>query len=42
MLGFSDEEQLIWSTANKRAIYSFNVRDFCKLHQMYMAQNKTH
>jgi len=42
MLGFSDEEQLVCSTENKRAIYSFNIKDFCKLHQTYMAQNKTH
>jgi hypothetical protein len=42
MLGRSDEEQLIWSTKQKRVIYSFNIGDFCKLHRDYMIQEKTH
>jgi Domain of unknown function (DUF5615) len=42
MLGRSDEEQLIWSTKQKRVIYSFNIGDFCKLHRDYMVQGKTH
>lgn len=42
MLGHSDEEQLIWSTQQKRAIYSFNIGDFCRLHRDYMIQGKTH
>lgn len=42
MLGYSDEEQLIWSTEQKRAIYSFNIGDFCRLHRDYMIQGKTH
>ena len=42
MLGRSDEEQLNWSTKQKRAIYSFNIGDFCKLHRDYMVEGKTH
>ncbi|WP_019505233.1 DUF5615 family PIN-like protein [Pleurocapsa sp. PCC 7319] len=42
MLGYSDEEQLIWSTEQKRVIYSFNIGDFCRLHHDYMIQGKTH
>ncbi len=42
MLGYSDEEQLIWSTEHKRVIYSFNIGDFCRLHRDYMVQGKTH
>lgn len=42
MLGHSDEEQLIWSTEQKRVIYSFNIGDFCRLHRNYMVQGKTH
>lgn len=42
MLGYSDEEQLIWSTEQKRVIYSFNIGDFCRLHRDYMIQGKTH
>lgn len=33
MLGYSDEEQLIWSTEHKKVIYSFNIGDFCRLHR---------
>ena len=42
MLGYSNEEQLIWSTEQKRVIYSFNIGDFCRLHHDYMIQGKTH
>jgi hypothetical protein len=42
MLGYADEEQLIWSTQQKRVIYSFNIGDFCRLHRDYMIQSKTH
>lgn len=42
MLGYSDEEQLICSTEQKRVIYSFNIGDFCRLHRDYMVQGKTH
>lgn len=42
MLGRSDEEQLNWSTQQKRVIYSFNIGDFCKLHRDYMVEGKTH
>ena len=42
MLGYADEEQLIWSTEHKRVIYSFNIGDFCRLHQDYMVKEKTH
>jgi hypothetical protein len=42
MLGYADEEQLIWSTQQKRVIYSFNISDFCRLHRDYMIQSKTH
>ena len=42
MLGRSDEDQLNWSTQQKRVIYSFNIGDFCKLHRDYMVEGKTH
>ena len=42
MLGYADEEQLIWSTEHKRVIYSFNIGDFCKLHRDYIVKEKTH
>ena len=37
-----DEQQLIWATAENRVIYSFNMRDFCRLHQIYMEQGIEH
>lgn len=39
---FSDEEQLILATEQQRALYTFNVGDFCQLHSTYIAQNRTH
>ena len=41
-LGLDDTEQLIWSTNNNRAIYTFNVKDYCKLHKVYMTERKQH
>lgn len=32
MLSRSDEEQLQWALDNQRIIYSFNVRDFYRIH----------
>ncbi|MEM7772680.1 MAG: DUF5615 family PIN-like protein [Cyanobacteria bacterium P01_A01_bin.37] len=31
-LGLSDEDQLAWTTEQGSALYSFNVRDFSRLH----------
>ena len=42
MLGRSDQEQLNWSSEQKRVIYSFNIGDYCKLHRDYMFAGKTH
>ncbi|MFE1748318.1 DUF5615 family PIN-like protein [Coleofasciculus sp. H7-2] len=41
-LSCTDEQQLIWATAQNRVIYSFNMRDFCRLHQTYMEQGIEH
>ena len=38
----SDSEQLIWATKNNRTIYTFNVRDYCRLHNLYMIEGKEH
>lgn len=32
MLSRSDEEQLQWALKHQRVIYSFNVRDFYRIH----------
>jgi hypothetical protein len=37
-----DEEHLLWATAQGRALYGFNVRDFYRLHTEFLAQGKSH
>lgn len=41
-LRLADPEQLIWATKNNRAIYTFNVKDYCRLHKNYMEAGKEH
>jgi len=41
-LGASDEEQLEFAVLQGRAIYTFNVGDFARLHKEYMEQGKDH
>lgn len=41
MLSRSDEEQLQWALNNQRIIYSFNVRDFYRIHT-YLLENQQH
>jgi hypothetical protein len=42
MLSRSDEAQLQWSLENQRIIYSFNVRDFYRIHTKFMDSKKQH
>ncbi len=42
MMSRSDEEQLNWAFDNQRVIYSFNVRDFYRLHTTWINQKKFH
>jgi hypothetical protein len=41
-LGLDDSEQLIWAINHNRAIYTFNVQDYCRLHKMYMSEGRQH
>lgn len=41
-LSCNDTEQLIWATENDRVIYTFNGRDYCRLHTTYMEQGREH
>jgi len=41
-LSFSDEEQLIWATEQGRVVYSFNRRDFSSLHNICIAEERSH
>lgn len=38
----SDEEQLKWALDNQRVIYSFNVRDFYKIHTNLVEEGQGH
>jgi hypothetical protein len=42
MLSRSDEEQLQWALDNQRIIYSFNVRDFYRIHTNCLENQQRH
>ncbi|AFZ49236.1 DUF5615 family PIN-like protein [Dactylococcopsis salina] len=42
MLGVSDLEQLDYAKSQKRVLFSFNRRDFYRLHGQYLAKGKSH
>jgi len=42
MTGRDDEEQLEYASECKRALYTFNVGDFCLLHKEYLSQGRSH
>jgi len=42
MIERSDEEHLKNATKEGRVLYSFNVGDFYRLHQEYLARGKSH
>lgn len=42
LCGKADEIQLQWAASNRRAIYTFNVGDFCRLHRKYLENEIEH
>ncbi len=42
MMGEPDRAQLEFASSRQRAIYTFNVGDFCRLHAEYLESGKTH
>ncbi len=42
MLARSDEEILDWARKNHRVVYSFNARDFYRLHTDWLAREEEH
>lgn len=42
MLHKSDEEQLAWAAANGRVVFSFNTKDFYRLHTLRLEQGMSH
>jgi len=41
-VGESDESQLIWATVQGRVLYSSNIGDFCRLHNDFIAEGRSH
>lgn len=39
---YPDEAQLSWATEQGRVIYSYNRRDFCRLHSEILAAKRNH
>ena len=42
MLSRSDEEQLKWALKNQRVVYSFNIRDFYRIHTNWVEERQNH
>jgi hypothetical protein len=42
MLARSDEQQLEWAFENQRVIYSFNARDFYRIHSNWLLCERSH
>ena len=42
VIGRTDEQQLEYATTQGRALYSFNVAHFYRLHTAYVTQGKSH
>jgi hypothetical protein len=38
----TDERQLTWAAENRRAIYTFNIADFCILHRSFLESGREH
>lgn len=42
LLGATDEEQLEFASSQGRVFYTFNVRDFYRLHGLYLESERSH
>lgn len=42
LLSQSDEQQLAYAAKQQRALVTFNVKDFTRLHQQYLAHSQEH
>lgn len=42
MLGMSDQAQLQWATGQGRVLYTYNIRDFARLHAAFLARGAMH
>jgi len=41
-LGYPDDQQLTWATEQGRVLYSFNVKDFSRLHSSLLSEGTIH
>jgi len=42
MINHGDPDQLAAASADRRVLFTFNVADYCVLHQSWMAQQRSH
>ena len=42
MLARSDEQQLVWALEHQRIIFTFNVRDFYRIHSDWLQSGTSH
>ena len=42
LVGYSDEENLLYATAQNRVLFSFNRGDFMRLHKTFLTTNRHH
>jgi hypothetical protein len=42
MINRDDQDHLTTASASGRVLYSFNVADYCTLHQSWMSENRFH
>jgi hypothetical protein len=42
LLQCSDEKQLAWAFEQRRAVYTYNASDFCRLHSEFIRHGRHH
>ncbi len=42
MIQATDDEQLAYATGDARTLYTFNMKDFCRLHADWLAAGRCH
>jgi hypothetical protein len=42
MIQATDDEQLAYATGDARTLYTFNMKDFCRLHGEWLATGRCH
>lgn len=42
MLGRVDDDHLSWSSGDGRVLYSFNMADYCRIHDQWLSLGRRH